>query len=200
MDRAARKKFIELTQRRIKPGSGSSVSFLKTRTWTHPVANISNLLTVPYTIVGGVATRLYMPARKTPNLDILIHTASAAQLYPELATTATRLGELSFGGTSWQLADRTLLSILTDERPWVTEALTQPNFAPDGQPIIALPYLVLMKLATSRTSDLGDLSRMLGQASELELARVKSIIAIYDRESLEDLESLIQLGRLEFET
>jgi hypothetical protein len=38
----------------------------------------------------------------------------------------------------------------------------------------------------------------LGQASELQLERVKSVIETYDRESLEDLESLIQLGQLEF--
>jgi hypothetical protein len=40
---------------------------------------------------------------------------------------------------------------------------------------------------------------MLGQASELQLESVKSVIETYDRESLEDLESLIQLGQLEFD-
>jgi hypothetical protein len=38
---------------------------------------------------------------------------------------------------------------------------------------------------------------MLGQANDDELNRVRSTIQIYDPNSLEDLESLIQLGKLE---
>ena len=199
MDLETRRKFIEITKRRIKPGSGSTATFLTTRTWTHSVTDLSNFITVPYVIVGGVATRLYMPERLTLDLDILIHADRATQLYTELSTKATLIGQLSIGGTSWQLPDRSILDILSSDRPWIQSALAQPNFDPDGQPVIDLPFLVLMKLAASRTTDLSDISRMLGQASDLALERVINTIATYDRESLEDLESLIQLGKLEFE-
>jgi hypothetical protein len=60
-----------------------------------------------------------------------------------------------------------------------------------------LPYLVLMKLAASRTTDLSDISRMLGQTSDQDLDEVRKIVEMYDATSLEDLESLIQLGKLE---
>ena len=108
------------------------------------------------------------------------------------------IGELSIGDTSWELPDQTVLDILTDDRLWVNKALEQPKISPDGQPVIDLPYLTLMKLAASRMTDISDISRMLGQASESDLDRVRNVIATYDRESLEDLESLIQLGKLEF--
>jgi hypothetical protein len=198
MNIETRTKFIEITKRRIKPGSGSNVAFLTNRTWTSVVTNLSDLITVPYVIVGGVATRLYMPERMTLDLDILIHTDRAAELYQDLATKAVLIGELSIGGTSWELPDKTVLDILTDDRLWVNKALEQPKISPDGQPVIDLPYLTLMKLAASRMTDISDISRMLGQASESDLDRVRNVIATYDRESLEDLESLIQLGKLEF--
>jgi len=198
MNIETRTKFIEITKRRIKPGSGSNVAFLTNRTWTSVVTNLSDLITVPYVIVGGVATRLYMPERMTLDLAILIHTDRAAELYQDLATKAVLIGELSIGGTSWELPDKTVLDILTDDRPWVNKALEQPKISPDGQPVIDLPYLTLMKLAASRMTDISDISRMLGQASESDLDRVRNVIATYDRESLEDLESLIQLGKLEF--
>ncbi len=198
MNIETRRKFIEITRRRIKPGSGSTLTFLKTHTWAKPVTNLSNLIKVPYVIVGGVATRLYMPERMTLDLDILIHSDRATELYTYLETKATLIGELSIGGTSWQLPDQTILDILSDNKSWVKEALTQPRVSPDGQPVIDLPYLILMKLAASRTTDISDISRMLGQASEVDLDRVRSVIETHDRESLEDLESLIQLGKLEF--
>jgi len=199
MNVQTRRKFIEITKRRIKPGSGSTALFLTTRTWTNPVTNLSSLITVPYVIVGGVATRLYMPERMTLDLDILIHHNQADRLYQDLGTKAILIGELSIGGTSWELPDKTVLDILADDRPWVNQALAQPKMSPDGQPVIDLPYLVLMKLAASRTTDISDISRMLGQANDEDLDRVRNVIEVYDRESLEDLESLIQLGKLEFE-
>ena len=197
MNIETRKKFIEITRRRIKPGSGSTHAFLTTHTWTHPVTNLSSLITVPYVIVGGVATRLYMPERFTLDLDILIHSDRATQLYTDLIPKATRVGDLSIGGTSCELSDNTVLDILTSDLPWVDPALSHPKISPDGQPVIDLPYLVLMKLAASRTTDISDISRMLGQANELDLDRVRTVIQSYDANSLEDLESLIQLGKLE---
>jgi hypothetical protein len=198
MDALTRQKFIQLTLRRVKPGSGSTHAFLKTRTWGKQVTDLRKILQVPYVIVGGVATRLYMPERMTDDLDILIHESAAAQAYLNLfEQQAKRIGDLSIGGTSWELPDKTILDIITSERAWVTIALRQPQIGADGQPVISLPYLVLMKLEASRTTDISDISRMLGQASDVELDEVRKTIGIYDPNSLEDLESLIQLGKIE---
>jgi hypothetical protein len=193
-----RQQFIQMTLRRVKPGSGSNLEFLKRRSWSKPVSDLRQIINVPYVIVGGVATRLYMPERMTDDLDILIHDSRSAEAYHHLVQQqAIRLGELSIGGTSWELPDKTILDIITSDLAWVAPALLHPRTGPDLQPVIDLPYLVIMKLAASRTTDLSDISRMLGQASDSELDEVRKIVEIYDFNSLEDLESLIQLGKIE---
>jgi hypothetical protein len=198
MDVLTRKKFIQLTLKRVKPGSGSTHEFLKTRTWRRQVTDLRQLIEVDYVIVSGVATRLYMPERMTDDLDILIHEHEAERAYQNLhEQMARRMGDLSIGGTSWELPDKTILDIITSQREWVTTALRDPRMGADGQPVISLPYLVLMKLEASRTTDISDISRMLGLASEVELNEVRKTIEIYDPNSLEDLESLIQLGKIE---
>jgi hypothetical protein len=197
LDLQTRQKFIAISLKRVKPGSGSTNEFLRTRTWRRAVTDLRDLIDVPYAIVGGVATRLYMPERMTDDLDILIHFARAEQAYARLAQQARRIGELSIGGTSWELPDRTILDIISSDRPWVETALQHPRFSPDLQPVIDLPYLVLMKLEASRTNDLSDISRMLGQASDRELDEVRRVIERYDPNGSEDLESLILLGKLE---
>jgi hypothetical protein len=198
MDVLTRKKFIQITLRRVKPGSGSTHEFLKTRTWSRQVTDLRPLIQVPYVIIGGVATRLYMPERMTDDLDILIHEDRAERAYLDLIQgEARRIGDLSIGGTSWELPDKTILDIITSNRAWVNTALLHPRFGMDAQPVISLPYLVLMKLEASRTTDISDISRMLGQASDVDLDEVKKVVEMYDPNSVEDLESLIQLGKLE---
>ena len=88
MDVLTRQKFIQLTLRRVKPGSGSTNEFLTTRTWNKQVTDLRRIIQVNYVIVDGVATRLYMPERMTYDLDILIHEDEAAQAY--LADTFNR--------------------------------------------------------------------------------------------------------------
>jgi hypothetical protein len=198
LDLTTRKKFIAISLRRVKPGSGSTQEFLTTRTWRKKVTDLRDLINAPYAIVGGVATRLYMPERMTDDLDILIDFSQAESVYANLADRQIgRRGELSIGGSSWELPDGTILDIITSDKPWVKIALQYPRISPDNQPVIDLPYLVLMKLEASRTNDLSDISRMLGLAGDRELDEVRRAIEMYDPNSLEDLESLIQLGKLE---
>ena len=68
---------------------------------------------------------------------------------------------------------------------------------PAGYPVLDLPYLVLMKMETSRAQDLADLSKMLGLAAEEDLERIRQIIARHMPAAVDDLESLIYLGGLE---
>jgi hypothetical protein len=63
--------------------------------------------------------------------------------------------------------------------------------------VLALPYLVLMKVESGRAQDLADAARMLGLASEEHRRETRTVLQRYAREALEDLESLITLGRLE---
>jgi hypothetical protein len=89
------------------------------------------------------------------------------------------------------------LDVLEFDNPWVTDALQNPQFSPDGLPVIALPYLVLMKMQASRAQDLADISRMLGAADDKDLEAVRRAIQCYLPGDSEDLESLILLGKME---
>jgi hypothetical protein len=194
-----RKIFLSLVQKRVKPGTGSGLSFLHQRTWTYPVSNLNLILKqAPFVIVGGVATRLYMPERMTLDLDILIDAGDARLIYQDLeAANSKKIGDLAIPGSQWQLADNTSVDVLEGEDSWVRDAVLNPNYAPDGLPIIDLPYLVLMKVAASRTQDLADVSRMLALADEITLTKIRQTIKLYLPTANEDLESLILLGKLE---
>ena len=196
---AKRRAFLNLVKKRVKPGTGSSLNFLSQRTWHYPVTNLSNILKqAPFVVVGGIATRLYMPERMTLDIDILIKAQDSHLVYQDLeSANAQRKGDLSIPGSQWELADKTSLDVLEGDAPWVEDAIANPNYAPDGLPVIKLPYLVLMKLSVSRTQDLADVSRMLGSAKQTELTQVREVVNEYLPTAKEDLESLIDLGQLE---
>ncbi|MEG4120052.1 hypothetical protein QUA43_21610 [Microcoleus sp. N9_B4] len=54
-----------------------------------------------------------------------------------------------------------------------------------------------MKLKASRGIDIGDLTRMLGGADESNLRLVRRAVQDFLPDAVEDLESLIVLGKLE---
>jgi hypothetical protein len=191
--------FLTLVQKRVKSGSGSSINFLSRRTWNRPVTDLNSILKqAPFVVVGGIATRMYMPERMTLDLDILIKAEDSPLIYQDLENAnGKKIGDLSIAGTQWELADKTSLDVLEGEDSWVKDAIANPNYAPDGLPIISLPYLILMKLSASRTQDLADISRMLGLGKKEDLNQIREVIKNYIPTAQEDLESLIILGKLE---
>ena len=112
-------------------------------------------------------------------------------------------GELSIGGSSWVSPKGVTIDVLEGHEEWWPEALqaAQDNRDAQGLPILPLPYLALMKFQAGRLQDLADVSRMLGQASEESLAEVRALFAHYvSAEDLQDLESLITLGKMELKS
>lgn len=152
----------------------------------------------PFVVVGGIATRLYMPERMTDKIEILVLTEDAKIIYRELTEAGSiKVRKLSIGGSNWQLPDGSILDVIESQQTWVGVAIANPNIAPDNLPIIGLPYLILMKLQASRGIDIGDLTRMLGGADETALNLVRKKVKTYLPDAVEDLESLIVLGKLE---
>ncbi len=129
-----RKIFIQIARRRCKTGSGSSLEFLNRRTWNHPVTNINSLIKKTlFVVVGGIATRLYMPERMTDDIDILIMAENNVTLYQELEQKGSKkVWVLSIGGSTWQLPDGTILDVIESGKLWVKEAIKNSNIAPDG--------------------------------------------------------------------
>jgi len=193
---------LDLCLRRARPGTGSAPEFLHRRTAMHPWPDLrSTLRGIPWLIVGGVATRAYMPERATQDMDILIRVADSDLVWQKLhAAGYTRVSELAIPGFVARSPEDVELDILYSDEAWLDEALQHPETDAAGYPVIGLPYLVLMKLASARAQDMADLARMLGLASEARLAQVRNAVRRYALDAVEDLESLIYLGRLEIES
>lgn len=204
---ARRTAYLDIMRRRIRPGSGSSLELLQSR-GSFPMPDLNPLLPgVRYVVVGGTATSLYMPMRTTKDVDILVSELQAPATEQALRRAGASLigplsiaGSLGLRGTSWRLRDGSELDVLVSGQAWVTEALAHPNLDAAGLPIVVLPYLVLLKLDASRGMDIGDLSRMLGGANDAALGEVRTVVRKYLPDAPEDLESLIELGRLEFQS
>ncbi len=159
---------------------------------------------IPWAVVGAVATRAYMPERMTKDLDILVRRRDGDKVWERLRAAGYRyLSPLAvpcddvLSGFLARSPDGVEVDVLLGDYPWLEEALAHPRRDPAGLPVLDLPYLVIMKLAASRVQDMADLARMLGLASDEDLARVRAAVAHYAPDAAEDLASLIYLGQLE---
>lgn len=199
-----RRTIIDMARRRQQPGAGSGRDFLFTRTAFVQWPNLTPVLApIPWAVVGAAATRLYMPERVTRDFDIAVAVHDAATARLRLTEAGyTKIGELSIGGARWQQTGERPIDVIEGREPWWNSALieAQGNRDAQGLPILPLPYLALMKFQASRTIDLGDLTRMLGLADEAALSAVRAVFRLYAPGDLEDLESLILLGRLEMDS
>lgn len=194
-----RKRFIAIGLRRAKAGTGSSLATLERRSAVVKVLDLRTVLAnVPWAVVGGVATRAYMAERMTLDLDVLVHKRDSATVRRALTNAGFAfVQELLIGGSMWESADKRTLDVLERDDDWVDEAVRDVGEDPQGLPVVKLPYLVLMKLHSSRTQDLADVSRMLGRADDITLTEVLRVAEVHLPESVEDVKSLIQLGKLE---
>jgi hypothetical protein len=165
------------------------------QTWPDLTSILSG---IPWAVVGGVATRTYMPERATQDIDILVAHVHAPQIHSRLRSAGyVYRQDLSIGGTAWLSPGGTVLDVVESRESWVPHALAKLRVDPQGLPVLSLPYLVLMKVQSSRTQDLADVSRMLGLASAADRQAVRRVFARWYPDALEDLESLIALGEFE---
>lgn len=200
---AQRRRFLlDLAKRRAKPGTGSGPDFLQRRTAMIQWPDLRPILQgIPWVIVGGVATRAYMPERATKDMDVLVREQDSEEALKQLQLAGyEQVSELAILGVLLLSPDGIEIDVLWDEQPWMDEALASPNQDVVGYPVLGLPYLVLMKISAARTIDLGDLARMLGLAPKVELEQVRNVVTKYAPDAVEDLESLIYLGQLEMGT
>ena len=153
---------------------------------------------IDWVIVGGVATRAYMPERMTKDLDILVHQNDKDTVLARLKQAGYQIIEsLTIPGYSLSSPEGAEVDVLFGDDTWLKDALQQPVLDPTGYPVIGLPYLILLKMGAQRTQDWADVSRMLGLASDSDLDEVRAVVVKYTPEDSEDLESLIFIGKQE---
>lgn len=153
-----------------------------------------------WAVVGSVATRAYMAERMTKDLDILVRATEGEEVIGRLKQAGFQIeSALALPGYLLRSPDGVEIDVLFGQYSWLNEAFGHLKIDPAGYPVLALPYLVLMKFAAGRTQDWADISRMLGFASDQDLDEVRQVVARYSPEDVEDLESLIFIGKKERE-
>lgn len=159
---------------------------------------------VPHAMAGAVAANEYMAPRQTTDLDIFVTTRSIGRAERALQQAGwERVGDLRFAdgwtGSRWARRGREV-DLIAVRAGWAIEAIraARANVL-GGRRVLSLPYLVLSKLTSTRSIDLGDLSRVLGAASDEDLDEVRRIVRRWGRpEDIDDLEPLIASGKLEW--
>lgn len=158
---------------------------------------------IPYAVAGAVATNAYAPERLTQDIDIVVLTGTTAVAEAALRDAGWRMvGSLSLiEGTSWKDAAGHDLDVIALAEPWAVEGV---NAAQDnrvvGMPTLPLPYLVLMKMQAARTTDLGDVSRMLGREDDAHVEVARGVVKRFgNADDVADFEQLVRMGRLERE-
>lgn len=199
--RQIRRIMIDMVLRNGKPGTGSSAEFIQRRTAMNQWPDLRSILKgIDWVIVGGVATRAYMPERMTQDMDILVHQNDKDAALAKLQQAGYEiLQSLAISGYLLRSPEGIEVDVLFRDDTWLKAALSKPVFDASGYPVIGLPYLILLKMGAQRTQDWADVSRMLGWASDADLDAVRAVVKEYAPEDLEDLESLIFIGKKEQE-
>ena len=124
---------------------------------------------IGWAIIGGVATRAYMPERMTKDMDVIVHQSDGDAVIARLKQAGYRVvSRLAFPGYLLLSPEEIEIDVIFGNYPWLKEALAHPEHDSAGYPVIGLPYLVILKMAAQRPQDWADVSRMLGWASDVE--------------------------------
>ena len=208
---AARHSHIAMSRRRQRPGSGSVLADLMkhrgtTLKWWRETAALLDSGGIPNAAAGAIAANAYMPPRHTADLDLMVVIDSlgpASRLLIEAGWKSTGELELYEGlkGTAWtDPADTSReLDVIGLPGDWGHEAIAsaQTNLV-GGIATLTLPFLVITKLISARLQDTGDLARALGAADDVLRQDVRDVVTRHRPGDLEDVEQLIELGKLEF--
>ncbi len=112
---------------------------------------------IPWTVVGGVATRAYMPERGTQDLDILVRHDDGDEVLERLEAAGYKfITPLVVPGFLVRSPEGVEVDVVLGDYPWLEEALDHLCQDPAGLPVLDLPYLVIMKLEVSRVQDTAD--------------------------------------------
>jgi len=162
--------------------------------------NLTEVLQSHYAVVGGVATRLYMPERLTRDLDVVVAGRDADFVRKKLQDSGFKLiSQLALiAGSTWLAPNGQEVDVIEGQEAWWPEAIqaAQANRDPQGQPVLTLPWLVLMKYKSGWSQDLADIDRMIGQADDETINAIRNVFARHLPTESDDLNSLIELAKL----
>ena len=200
--RQRRRLKLEMVKRRQKPGTGSAHEFLRRRTADIQWPDLREILTgIPWVVVGDVATRAYMAERMTQKMDVLVHERDGEEVRKRLeAAGYIFVSRLVIPGDHLRSPQGVRVDLIHGCYPWLDKVLAHPHHDAAGYSVIALPYLVLLKMWATHLQDWADITRMLSTATDEQINEVRKVIAQHSPEDSDDLETMIYLGKREMET
>lgn len=166
-----------------------------------------NLIT-PHAVCGAWAANNYASPRATQDVDLLVRENDLDNIVFELQEQGYSVdGPLElcakdqvgpmFGFRLIKLqSDFPIVDILTSEDSWVEEAIASADKDPSDNPVVSIPYLVLMKM-DARAQDMADIIRILGKAKGEVLAKTKDLIIKYLPNSIDNFASLHLMASIE---
>lgn len=194
--------YIRIALRRARAGAGSSPVFLNRRTAVQQLPNLREILAgIRWALIGAMALRAYAPERMTQDVDILIHAHDEPAVRSAFIAAGYAIGETLATGdfTALPVGEAGYsIDVVASDAPWLDEALDHPWFDPAGFPVLPRPFLTLMKLQAGRAQDVADITRLLRAADRDERALIRTVIARYAPDLVEDYDALVTLTDLEF--
>jgi hypothetical protein len=160
---------------------------------------------LPYAVIGAVAANQYMPERTTTDIDFAITNQDQPVIESALTAAGWRKGHAlnlnpPLSGWAWSSPQGFTADLLTVPGSWGQRLVeTASHNLVGGLRMATLPHLVVLKLFSGRMSDVGDIGRMLGHQPPDTIAVVRALVAkLLPAVDLEDLDQIIELGRLEY--
>jgi hypothetical protein len=143
-------------------------------------------------LVGGVALQLYGSDRFTTDLDVV------ASGYPDPNGALPTKGVLTFGGVQSEASNGVPVDLIIrdDERTDLYDAALENAQRVPGVPVpvVTLPYLGAMKLASGRAKDIQDLEFILRSNPKL-FKQIRKLVTKYlgefEAEELDSIKSTV---------
>lgn len=124
---------------------------------------------IPHVFIGGLAVGAHGYERMTRDVDVLVNKEDLDRL-PGRALANVK-------GKTFAIGDVDVDIMATPKRPDLFRAVIAAPDDVDGLPMVSLEGLILLKLASGRISDLGDVERLVGLKDKGELAHVRAWLA-----------------------
>src|SRR5665213_240410 len=189
---ASRRRFFLTRAARLNTrGAGSDMSFLMEmpRTMDGETRVVENIFGgLPVFLIGAFAAAAYAPERYTKDVDYFVAAENYEDAQARLPAAEWEVmralcfpnAALGLHGSAWRSHDGNHeIDLITSEQIWVREAFSAPvSRSANGERVIPLAYLILMKLDSARAIDQADLARVLGRLSP---DRLEDVIRIVER-------------------
>ena len=198
----ARKLFLRMSLERVAYSEDQQMQNLQEVSQGFVLPRLN--LDTPYVIMGAHAANHYQAPRHTEDVDVLVEEENYPAICAELTAQGYRFElELQVRDCFVEMygaryvkntGENRIIDVITCSHEWVERAIAAAVRDRGGNLVLSIPFLVLSKIK-GRTKDMSDLSMILGYAQGDTLAKTKDLLRTYAPDALDDLASLVFIGK-----